>query len=72
MTPTRRERIRQITTIGQAAAHAAQRIRGGEPVRLPLEFGGAVDAFLAAADRLVRIAEDETITLESSRDWGAE
>jgi hypothetical protein len=66
----RRERIDRTARIGQAAAHAATQIRDGGALRLPAALAVRVDEFLAAADRLAALAEDEVLALEGARDWG--
>jgi hypothetical protein len=66
----RRDQIHGIAGIGFSAKQAADRIRTGERVRLSAELAERVDAFLAAADAVAALAEDEVIALEAARDWG--
>lgn len=67
--PSRRARITRVVELRELAKHIRVRVASGGPMLFPLDFAEAVDALLAAAADLERLAGQELVTLEGARDW---
>lgn len=67
---TRRDRIAHRVRIVEAVKKGPAAIRSTDPLQVPVELAGRLDAYLQAADDLVDLLGDEILALEAARDWG--